>query len=197
MPHWLPLVSGWALAVMGGGLLVWALWGDALAQRLRRVKKRRCPKCWYDLSHTPGPAPGVTCSECGYTARRERRLLRGRRRWRWAMVALVILVSAHLARRSPDIRERGWVAAVPTTVLICLAPQIIGDDTRLIWARLGLRLPPPAQSSWAENVFLELHRRFTVERMWQWQRLIVVRHKFVVQHHILDTRHIHWEDEDS
>jgi len=124
MPHWLPLVSGWALAVMGGGLLVWALWGDGLAQRFRRVKKRRCPKCWYDLSRTPG----LTCSECGYTAKRERRLFRGRRRWRWALVALVILIGAHLARRSPDIHERGWVAAVPTTVLILAAPM--SDDER-------------------------------------------------------------------
>lgn len=108
---------GWGMAALAVALLLLALFGDAVRRRFRKV--RRCPKCWYDLSHTPG----MTCSECGYTARRERQLFRTRRRKRWVLAALLMWIGSSFAFRVPAMQQRGWVAAVPTTALVFLWPR--------------------------------------------------------------------------
>ncbi len=57
---------------------------DSVRQLWR--KRLRCPKCWYDMSGSPG----LTCSECGHKAKHERRLRKGRRYWRFIwLVALL------------------------------------------------------------------------------------------------------------
>ena len=71
-------ISGTVIAWLGVGVLLSALFTDWVLQRICKI--RRCPKCGYDLSHTPG----LTCSECGYTAKRERKLYKARKRWRLA-----------------------------------------------------------------------------------------------------------------
>ena len=70
LTYWLVWVLGTVVIALGVGLTWWGLFGDGARGR------RRCPRCWHDLSHTPG----MTCSECGYTARRERAFYRARRR---------------------------------------------------------------------------------------------------------------------
>ena len=120
MPEWLPTVSGWTLGILGGTLLAWALFGDGIRQRFKQGRRRRCPRCWYDMSHTPG----LRCSECGHEVKRERSLNRGRRRWRLASVSIAVLLVANLANSAAAIHERGWVAAVPTTALILIVPRL-------------------------------------------------------------------------
>ena len=81
-----------------------------------RTTKRRCPKCWYDMSHSEG----LTCAECGRTQKRERRLRRYRPARRFALLAWLLLIGAYALRVTPDVRARGWPAAVPMPVLLLL-----------------------------------------------------------------------------
>jgi hypothetical protein len=107
------IVTGLAIIIAA-----WALLADWVRQRFRR--RRRCPRCWYDMSRSPT----LTCSECGYTAKKERRLFKARRRWRYVWLALLMLLAGHALRIAPEVRHRGWVAAVPTTVLILALPWL-------------------------------------------------------------------------
>ena len=59
-----------------------ALFGD------RGLGRRRCPRCWYDMAYSPG----MTCAECGHTARKESEFARTRRRPFLAVAAIVISV---------------------------------------------------------------------------------------------------------
>jgi hypothetical protein len=77
------LIGGGAVALIGVVLLIWALLSD------RSRGRRRCSKCWYDLSKTEG----LRCSECGHEVQRERQLFKTRRRWRWAALALLLILS--------------------------------------------------------------------------------------------------------
>src|SRR5690606_6098020 len=80
----------------------------------RAPGRRRCPRCWYGMAG----ARDLTCPQCGRTARHELALMRTRRR-RWTIgVAMLLLGLAHVTWRAPDVWERGWAAAIPTTILI-------------------------------------------------------------------------------
>ena len=70
--YWLGWIAVVAIYVVMIYLTWWGLFGD------KPHGRRRCPQCWYDLSHTPG----MTCGECGRVARSERDLGRYRRRWK-------------------------------------------------------------------------------------------------------------------
>jgi hypothetical protein len=106
------------LPAVGGLTVACALLLDWIRQRFAR--RRRCPKCWYDLSHTPG----LRCSECGYTAKRERTLLKAKRRWGVAALGVLLLVGSYAAHVTPAVQDRGWPAAVPMAVKILLIPVI-------------------------------------------------------------------------
>ena len=112
------IILAWIFAGLAIIVAAWALLGDWVRQRFRR--RRRCPRCWYDMSRSPT----LTCSECGYTAKKERRLFKARRRWRYVWLALLMLLAGHALRITPDVKQRGWVAAVPTTVLIAALPWL-------------------------------------------------------------------------
>jgi hypothetical protein len=102
------------LAAGGVVLLGWSLWWD------RPRGRKRCPKCWYDMSG----AAGLVCPECGKDARRERRLLKTRRRWGWATLAVVLLLAAYPVRQVPIVRRDGWWAAAPTWAVILAVPYL-------------------------------------------------------------------------
>jgi len=143
-------------------LIVWALLADWVRHRFRR--RRRCPRCWYDMSRSPT----LTCSECGYEAKKERRLFKARRRWRWAFFAVFLLIGSYALHVTPQVKQRGWVAAVPTTVLIAALPWLEApyasegrqyfNSGRLPFSRTalcfelahrhGLRSTPSWQSRW-------------------------------------------------
>jgi len=148
-------VLGWGLVGLAALALLLALLGDVVRRRFRRV--RRCPKCWYDLSHTPG----MTCSECGHTAKRERQLFKTRRRKRWVLAALLVWLGSYFAFRVPAMQQRGWVAAVPTTALVIIAP------------RLKPSCPGGFQAQ-REALAKEIGHRAAVDALgdWHWQLLI-------------------------
>jgi hypothetical protein len=103
-------ISG-ALVGIGG---VWLLWWGLLADRSRG--RRRCPKCWYDMSKTEG----LRCPECGREANREQSLLRTRRRWKWALTSLIVLLGAAFLAVQPKVRKDGWASVTPTPALILM-----------------------------------------------------------------------------
>jgi hypothetical protein len=160
------ITLGDAIAWIGVGVIVLAMFVDWAMQKWRRVRGgnsvlRRCPKCWYDLSHTSG----LRCSECGHQARRERRLFRARRRWRFAVLGLAMIVGGYALRVTPAVKQRGWVAAVPTTAIIAALPWM--DD--LCNTTPALR----AQRKYTTRQILcaELYNaRAKPFQMWRWQR---------------------------
>lgn len=147
---------GWSLASIAALTLLLTLLGDAPRRRFRRM--RRCPKCWYDLSHTPG----MKCSECGYTAKRERQLFRTRRRKRWVLVALLVWIGSYFAFRVPAMQQRGWVAAVPTTVLVCAAPHVAANR-------------PGEYQAQRESLISEVAYRAQGDSLADWQWGILIR----------------------
>src|SRR5262245_34729523 len=115
----LGIIVGWSAAA----LAAFALLADWVRQRFPNRRRRRCPRCWYDMSHSPG----LVCSECGHAAKRERRLFKARRRWRLAGVALLMWIGGYALSVTPDFKQRGWIAAVPTKALILSMPFLHPD----------------------------------------------------------------------
>ncbi|MFO0962726.1 MAG: hypothetical protein U0625_07435 [Phycisphaerales bacterium] len=98
-------------AALGVGVIWWALFADKARGR------RRCPRCWHDLSGTPG----LICGECGYLAIEEREFARTRRRWAIAAVGLLaILVGASWLQLR--VTGQRWSASLPTGALVALMP---------------------------------------------------------------------------
>lgn len=118
--EWLFVGAGWVSVLGAGVLLAWALFWD------RPRGRRRCRKCWYDMSG----APGLRCPECGREARREGGLFRTRRRWGWAGVATYLLVAGWCIGQAPAYRDGGVWAAVPRPVVIWMMPRVSMDAGR-------------------------------------------------------------------
>jgi hypothetical protein len=156
---WLITALGAATALAGLALLAWSLLADRL--RTRRARRegtlRRCPKCWYDMSATEG----LTCPECGKTAKRERRLLRARRRYRHATASLLILALASATLAYPHGTNGRWKGWLPDTALLLL--MRFGPEPEWASDELANRL-------WAGPYSLEVERpnRFT-----PWQEQIL------------------------
>ncbi len=101
-----------ALAVLGGAVLTaWSLWSD------RGRGRRRCGRCWHDLSRTPG----LLCGECGWQGRQERDLHRTRRRWRSAILGVVLLACGVAGFGGALPRADLW-RSMPTWVLVAALP---------------------------------------------------------------------------
>jgi hypothetical protein len=144
-------LGGGAVGVLGAVVLLLALFRD------RSRGRRRCPKCWYDMTGVPG----LTCPECGKTPMRERKLLKTRRHWRLATLALLATTLGIATAFTPLYRERGWRGLVPTTVLLLFAPP----DGPVVWV-------DPKNGKQHENLFAkELWRRFDRPNVpsWQWR----------------------------
>src|SRR5262249_45053025 len=77
-------VIGGALACVGVLVIAWGMFRD------RSRGRRRCPRCWYDMSGVPG----LICPECGRTHMSERRLLRARPSRRVICLGLLLLLVA-------------------------------------------------------------------------------------------------------
>lgn len=142
---WLWLIGAALLAIGGIALVAWALFAD------RSRGRKRCAKCWYDMSATAG----LKCPECGREARGERGLLATRRRWWWAVVGVGMVVGAWLVFKAPEIRANGLAVLVPTTILIPLL-----TDVDVEW-HAGSFL------SWAGK---EVSRREQTNDLPRWQR---------------------------
>lgn len=104
---------GWTLLCVGGVLCVWALFWD------RARGRKRCRRCQYDMHAAVVDEKGAClCPECGARHTRAKQLLRTRRRWRWAKLGALLMLGAYAWSVAPGVRDRGWVAAVPTWVLV-------------------------------------------------------------------------------
>jgi len=136
---WIFLALAIVLGLYGLWLLYWSLLKDCSRGR------RRCPRCWYDMSGTPD---NMTCSECGFVAKRERKLQKTRRRWRWGFVALLIVALAIASAVTPTVRKGKWKSLIPTTALILAMP--------------GLEKSSP-------SLAMELQDRFDSGQLARWQ----------------------------
>lgn len=114
----LAAIAAAAAATVAVGTIWWAIFGDKARGR------RRCPRCWHDLSRTPG----LTCSECGHAARGEADLGRARRRWGVAVGTLVAVAVAAVWTQS-ILLNQGWPAYVPDMILVRL-PALLPLDAQ-------------------------------------------------------------------
>jgi hypothetical protein len=127
------LLTGALAATACVAVVWWALFRDKARGR------RRCPRCWHNLEHTPG----LVCGECGYAARSERDLGRTRRRWGVAALGLLSVVALAVWTRL-EVTQSGWEALAPSRVLVALAPLMEPPSaidegwrelTRRVWRR--------------------------------------------------------------
>lgn len=120
--------------------------------------RRRCPKCWYDMSG----ATGLRCPECGHMASHARHLYKPRRRRRAIQAGAVIALTAAIPYHYPRVRDGGWMAAVPSTVMIAgfrwLPDEFIVGSNSAWWAE-----------EWT------LLGRANDGRLWGWQRALLLR----------------------
>ncbi|MEK6703277.1 MAG: hypothetical protein AABZ53_13515 [Planctomycetota bacterium] len=111
------MTVGLGLLVVACAGFAWAMTGDGVrgwrARRAGNATRRRCGKCWYDMTGVAG----LRCPECGREARHERGLMRSRIRWRGVLVNLAVLLPAHVAASMPTVRAHGWGRLVPMVVL--------------------------------------------------------------------------------
>ncbi|TVQ33771.1 MAG: hypothetical protein EA376_01365 [Phycisphaeraceae bacterium] len=152
---WIIPALSLTLAAAGVALLAWSLFWD------RARGRKRCPKCWYDMVG----APGLVCSECGHDAGRERRLQKTRRRWRWAGVAAALLLVAAALSVVQPVRERGWVAAVPSWALVHLVPMPMADAPSPEFERGAFYRQP---------LWTELNHRRRGQSLWLWEERMLM-----------------------
>jgi hypothetical protein len=148
--HWLWDLLGWTLALAGVLLLAWSLFAD------RARSRRRCGRCWYDMSATPG----LKCPECGREHKAEPGLHKTRRRWGWVVVALFPLLAAYPAAHVDEAKTVGWPACVPRTALIFLWPAVESWEFKRAQAT-GINSTP-----WSANSI----NRLMPAQLWSWQR---------------------------
>ena len=123
---WLWWIGGAVVGLLGLWLLYWSLLRD------RSKGRRRCPKCWYDMSF----ADSLRCPECGNDAKREADLLKTRRRWKGLWLCMLVFLTAGFLSIQPKVQQNGWVSVMPNTALIlCLR---LGD-TEALFAELDRR----------------------------------------------------------
>lgn len=114
--NWLFWIGGGVVGVAGLWLCYWALIAD------RAKGRKRCPKCWYNMQ----AAENLCCPECGKTVKTERKLLKTRRRWRWAFFALLILLGSYILEVTPIYRKSDWRENSSNSLLVLHA--YIFDD---------------------------------------------------------------------
>lgn len=114
---WLSIAA--VAALLGLALLIRALFLD------RAKGRKRCPKCWYDMSDHAARNE-LRCPECGSVAKSHKRLTKTRRHRKIAVLALLLLLiglsGVHWLRVREDVKDRGWIAALPTIVLLMITP---------------------------------------------------------------------------
>ena len=111
---WIWWSVGSLIGLGGIALTIWALFAD------RSRGRRRCPKCWYEMTGIEG----LRCPECGRTTKRERRLLRTHRRWRVALLGVVVIMAGGGCFFGQRVHQKGWIEATPTFVYIVGLPWL-------------------------------------------------------------------------
>jgi len=135
LAYWL----GWLGVIALYVVMIYIAWKGLFGDKHRGT--RRCPKCWHDLSHTPG----MTCGECGYTAQSEAQLHRTRRRLGMATAAILICVIA-AGVINERLSQRGFMGVLPTKALIWTLPLTV-DDSGSATQELGRRMAADSLSN--------------------------------------------------
>jgi hypothetical protein len=148
------IISTYGFVLLGLGFTasgVLVIWWAMFADKSRG--RRRCPRCWHDLSRTPG----TVCGECGRVIAHERELFRTRQRWLVGGAALGILLTVTAWIRL-EATSGGWSSLMPTPVLVGLVklmepPGLLQegwtDLSRRVWRR---ELTPGTQVALAERL---------------------------------------------
>jgi hypothetical protein len=123
------------LAIAAGWTSYVALWRD------RARGRRRCPRCWYDLSGTAA----LQCPECGRTARSERKLRKRRRRPRLALLSLVFLLLAYASSRVPPAIATGKPLAMLPGTLVFILLNIYDDGGGIVFERFQAAAMHPSK----------------------------------------------------
>jgi hypothetical protein len=154
---WIYEVGAWTLAGVGAVLLLWALFWD------RPRGRRRCPKCWYDMAGVPG----LTCPECGRSAKSERKLYKTRRRWGWISIATPLTIAGPVVEQFPSIRDQGWIGAIPTWALVWIAPV---DENAWKWSGIP-SLDRPRACTPTQPLLVEMLERADRNELsdWEWR----------------------------
>ena len=99
-----------SIILFGTFLIIWGLIGD------RARGRKRCPKCWYDMSG----AVGLQCPECGITAKSERAFLKSKRpKWTFVIALCMFMIGGYGFSVNRRITQsESWFAAVPSWVLM-------------------------------------------------------------------------------
>ena len=128
---WLVPTIAWTLALIALAVFVWALFWD------RARGRKRCPKCWYDMSGaSPDDAGTFMCPECGNVAGTERQLGKTRRYWWVAAAGAFVAASTYIGPRLLPVYERGWIALAPTWAL----ERTLTDQELWIWFHGNCRI---------------------------------------------------------
>ncbi len=125
---WIYWLSGALLAGFGAWLISWALLSDRVAGN-RML--RRCSKCWYDMSLVVG----LKCPECGKEARAETGLHRSRRRWKVALLGLLLTSAGAASNLAGLSQSRSWIHWLPTWAQLRLVDQIGPQPVLFSFAR--------------------------------------------------------------
>lgn len=139
LPAWV-FWSGLGCLSVGVLLCLWALAAD-WARGWRKPPRRRCPKCWYDMS----AVGGRTCPECGRTPRDERGLHRARRRWGVALLSLLLILPGAGATGYRYFARVNWLKTAPSILLVTMVDQVHTplDEARAAWG--GGKIPKSSE----------------------------------------------------
>lgn len=150
---WAWMATGWLVGLAGAAVVAWALLGDR-ARQVRRGRARRCPRCWYSMEGVPGRR----CPECGREAKRERGLLKSRRRWRRAAVGAVVIAAGFAVHAAPGVRQHGWITLLPDRALAALTGETtdwrLQDELHRRWEER--RLSRSARRAMADQAIRDL-----------------------------------------
>ncbi|MCA9276402.1 MAG: hypothetical protein KDA29_10280 [Phycisphaerales bacterium] len=152
----------WVLLVLGlvVGVRAW-LWDRA---GFRGRAKRRCRRCWYDLTGAVERDDGYVCPECGKRHRTIRSMRKTRRSWRLVVVAVVMFLSAYAIGirgryNNQQFRQLGWPVLVPTPVLILTMPLMPDEAGSLPDRNSGTSSLPYKQRPLGERIAREIDVR--------------------------------------
>lgn len=105
--QWAFTTAAWAL----GAGAAWVLWIALFKDRSRG--RKRCPRCWYDMTGVPS----LRCPECAYETIYEGRFYSTRRRWKLGGAGAVILAFGIVTHHTPRALDHGIVQGIPLPVL--------------------------------------------------------------------------------
>lgn len=130
---WTNIAAGAVLAVGISTALVGAKFDPAKG-------RRRCGRCWYDMSATPG----LVCPECGREAKSEALLLGTRPSRGWVSAGIAVMLAAGAIQRVASVKMYGWRGWIPLTAIIAsfelLPTKVLEEGSRRPYDSLDRRL---------------------------------------------------------